>query len=475
MSFSIQTNVSSIIAQENLRVNNEFQGRTIGRLTSGYRINASGDDAAGLAIANKFRSDITELVQGVRNANDGISVLQIVDGGLNNISKVLDRLKTLATQSASDTFTGDRTILNNEYKALLSEIDRQAANIGLTQNGANNKLIGVYIGGGNTQSNSQVQIDLSGQASQVDASALGLSTTGISGGGTTLTGNTVRLDNPAVAFLTNDGGTATQAFTFQLYDNGSTSVTVNVTGDADGITGQQVVDQLNAALSSYGINASLAGSGPDAGELQFGGAVPFSVSVAAATNTAASTEAVTASSTAVNEANNRIGIAAGDFVAVTAGTESVTFANANGNVSINFDTTTGASVAAAIQEINAQACRSASSRCGTPPARASRFRASRSSPSSRPRQRAPATFSPPAWAPRPSPRLRPAPPARPTPSWRWNRSIRRSISLAWSKARLVRARTGCSRPSIWRSRRSPASRPPNPASAMRISPPRQPT
>jgi flagellin len=135
MSFSIQTNINSMIAQENLRVNNEFQSRTIQRLTSGYRINSSGDDAAGLAVANKFRSDVAELVQGVRNANDGLSQLQIMDGGLNNISKTLDRLKTLATQSASVTFSGNRATVNEEFQQLLDEIDRQASNIGLSTGG----------------------------------------------------------------------------------------------------------------------------------------------------------------------------------------------------------------------------------------------------------------------------------------------------------------------------------------------------
>ena len=130
MAFSIQTNINSLIAQENLRVTGEFQSRTIQRLTSGFRINQSGDDAAGLAIANKFRSDIAELSQGVRNANDGISTLQIVDGGMNNISKMIDRLKTLATQSASGTFTGDRNVLNSEFQSVLSEIDRQAQAVG---------------------------------------------------------------------------------------------------------------------------------------------------------------------------------------------------------------------------------------------------------------------------------------------------------------------------------------------------------
>ena len=131
MSISIQTNVSALLAQENLRVTNEFQGKTIERLTSGYRINSSGDDAAGLAVANKFRSDTAELTQGVRNANDGISLMQLVDGGLNNVSKMMDRMKTLASQSASGTFTGNRNVLNSEYQALITEINRQSANIGL--------------------------------------------------------------------------------------------------------------------------------------------------------------------------------------------------------------------------------------------------------------------------------------------------------------------------------------------------------
>ena len=175
MSISIQTNVSSIIAQENLRVNNEFQNQTIQRLTSGYRINSSGDDAAGLTAANMFRSSTAELQQGVRNANDGVSALQIVDGGLNNISKILDRLKTLATESATGTFTGNRTTLDTEFQALLGEINRQASNIGLSSTASgNNATLAVYIGGGSSQTNAQVSVNLSGAANQVDAAGRGL-------------------------------------------------------------------------------------------------------------------------------------------------------------------------------------------------------------------------------------------------------------------------------------------------------------
>ena len=168
MSLSIQTNVSSLLALDHLRVNTDFQQRTIERLSSGYRINSSGDDAAGLAVANSYRSSVAELNQGVRNANDGVSTLQIVDGGLSNITKMLDRLKTLATQGASDTFTGDPATLQGEMDKIVTEITRQANNIGLDTAGTNLKSLSVYIGG----STATVSLDLSGQA--VDATGLSI-------------------------------------------------------------------------------------------------------------------------------------------------------------------------------------------------------------------------------------------------------------------------------------------------------------
>jgi flagellin len=177
MSLSFQTNVTSLVAENNLQTNSEFQANTIGQLTSGYRINSSGDDAAGLAVANGLRSSVSELTQGVRNANDGVSILQTIDGGLNNISNILDQLKTLATQSASTTFSGNRTTLNNEFTTLLGEIDRQAANIGLGSGGtagAYNVNIDVYIGGGDTQSDSKVSVNLSGATNVVNSTALGI-------------------------------------------------------------------------------------------------------------------------------------------------------------------------------------------------------------------------------------------------------------------------------------------------------------
>ena len=178
MSFTINTNISSLQAQQYLNVNGALQAKTISRVTSGLRIIASGDDAAGLAVANGYRSDQAVLGQGIRNANDGLSQLQIIDGGINNISQLLDRARTLATQSASGTFTGDRTVLNSEFQSVVSEINRQSQAIGLDQNGAFAANLQVFIGGGKTNngisqiSNGSVSVDLS--KSTVDARSLGL-------------------------------------------------------------------------------------------------------------------------------------------------------------------------------------------------------------------------------------------------------------------------------------------------------------
>ena len=130
-SFSVVSNVSAINAQANLNVTNLGLQQALQRLSSGYRINKSGDDAAGLVVANTYRSEQAVLTQGIRNAGDGVSTLQIKDGALNNISTLLDRLSTLATQAASSSSTVDRDVLDAEFQDVIDEIEREATVAGL--------------------------------------------------------------------------------------------------------------------------------------------------------------------------------------------------------------------------------------------------------------------------------------------------------------------------------------------------------
>src|SRR5262245_5579441 len=125
-SFSVVSNIASANAQANLQATNIGLNRALTRLSSGFRINVAGDDAAGLAVANAYRNEQAILSQGIRNANDGLSDLQVKDGALGNIATLLDRMATLATQASSTSNGVDITKLSDEYSTLIEEIDREA-------------------------------------------------------------------------------------------------------------------------------------------------------------------------------------------------------------------------------------------------------------------------------------------------------------------------------------------------------------
>lgn len=127
MGLRINTNVASLNAQRNLTGTKYGLDRSLERLSSGYRINRAGDDAAGLAISENLRAQVRGLKQASRNAQDGVSLIQVAEGGLNEISSIMIRLRELAVQAASDTIGPvERQFLNVEYDQLVSEVDRIA-------------------------------------------------------------------------------------------------------------------------------------------------------------------------------------------------------------------------------------------------------------------------------------------------------------------------------------------------------------
>ena len=125
MGFRINTNVSSIAAQRSLGKTTRSQESTLAKMASGSRINKSADDAAGLAISEKLKSQIRSSAQANRNTNDGISMIQTAEGGLDEVSTILTRLRELSIQSASDT-VGDteRSFTDLEYQNLKQEVER---------------------------------------------------------------------------------------------------------------------------------------------------------------------------------------------------------------------------------------------------------------------------------------------------------------------------------------------------------------
>ena len=126
---SINTNMSANIAANSMTRNERSMSSTMERLSTGLRINSAKDDAAGLAISSKMTSQVRGLNQAVRNANDAISMIQVAEGAMKEVTNMFQRMRELAVQSISDSNTNaDRTALNNEYKQLSAEVARIAEN-----------------------------------------------------------------------------------------------------------------------------------------------------------------------------------------------------------------------------------------------------------------------------------------------------------------------------------------------------------
>ncbi len=179
MGFRINTNVASLSAQRSVGKVNQELGDNYNKLSSGTRITKAADDAAGLAISEKLKANIRSSRQAERNANDGISMIQVAEGGLNETQSILTRLRELSIQAASDTI-GDteREFTNLEYQALLQEVQRISE---VTQfngtsllNGEGDKLdfqIGIY--------NDDFQDRITYDAGQIDATVDSLGVDGL--------------------------------------------------------------------------------------------------------------------------------------------------------------------------------------------------------------------------------------------------------------------------------------------------------
>jgi flagellin len=125
MGLRINTNIPALVAQRNLRNTRGALDKTLERLSSGSRINHAGDDAAGLAISESLRAQIRGLGQAERNSQDGISLVQVAESALGEISNIIIRLRELGVQAASDTVgPEERGFLDREYQQMMEEIDR---------------------------------------------------------------------------------------------------------------------------------------------------------------------------------------------------------------------------------------------------------------------------------------------------------------------------------------------------------------
>ena len=214
MPVRIFNNIASLNAQRILGINNERLALSVERISSGIRINRGADDAAGLGISEALRSDIRGLRQAVRNANDGIALINVAEGALNEQSSILIRLRELASQAATGTVgSTERATIQLEFNALRNEIDRISAttqfngqglvdgSLASTVSSANQVLIQVGIdSGANSRINLNEQINLTA----VTSSSLGIDTLSVTAAAEALT--TLDTINTAISKVTQARG-----------------------------------------------------------------------------------------------------------------------------------------------------------------------------------------------------------------------------------------------------------------------------
>lgn len=182
MGLRINTNIASLAVQKNLKGADQVQKNEFEKLASGKRINKSADDAAGLAISKKMEAEVRGLKVAQRNANDGISIVQVAEGGLSETSNIITRMRELSIQAASDTIgEKERGYLNVEYDQLLQEVDRiaktttfsgKALLTGESESGVLDFQVGAYSGQEN-----QIQFDPSQSDARIES--LGIDGTNI--------------------------------------------------------------------------------------------------------------------------------------------------------------------------------------------------------------------------------------------------------------------------------------------------------
>lgn len=307
MALTVNTNVASLNAQRNLNASQGSLNTSLQRLSSGLRINSAKDDAAGLAISERFTTQIRGNEVAVRNANDGISLAQTAEGALGEISNNLQRMRELAVQASNATNSdSDRASINNEIQALSTEIDRVAQ--GTTFNGT--KLLDgsfsskTFQVGANNQATDKITIsniasarvaDLGGAGASSQATVTGTATTtALAAGDLTLNGVQVGASQAGTGL----GQSAASAYSIAAAINAVSGQSgVTATANATTVAGAAPAASAAIAANTFSIN------GVNVGAVAAGGnAVGQGANVAAAINKLSSQTGVTAAADATTGA-----------------------------------------------------------------------------------------------------------------------------------------------------------------------------
>lgn len=259
MAITINTNVTSMLAQSNLSKASDGLADSMARLSSGLRVRSAADDAAGLAVSEDFKAKIRGLGQAKRNANDGVSLAQTADGALKEIGGMLSRMRELAVQSSSGTInTSQRGYLNDEFSQLKSEIDRIASTTefnGISLlNGDSSTGVNFQVGVGNS-SNDRLTLSIAtatGSALSINSSSVSVASkalaaiSGLDGAITAVSSrraNVGAIQNRLAVTMSN-----LETYSTNLEAANSRIIDVDVASETARLTKQQILVQAGASM-----------------------------------------------------------------------------------------------------------------------------------------------------------------------------------------------------------------------------------
>jgi flagellin len=340
MASTINTNISSLTAQRNLGMSQTSLNTSIQRLSSGLRINSAKDDAAGLAISERFTSQIRGLNQAVRNANDGISLAQTAEGALKASGDILQRVRELAVQSANaSNSAGDRQALQQEVGQLVSELDR----ISQTTEFNGSKLLDGTFG---TQ-----QFQVGANANQTIVAATANLRTSVYGNNQNVASNGSGIGASATQATAGTNGVTTGSVAIAGYlGTGTLTVAVSATAKA-------TADQINALKADTGVTATartevrlggMAAAGSYSLTLE-GDNVGAARTVSFTLTSATGTDRLSAAVSAINDQSAKTGINA----SLSSDGNQIILTNATGNNIVVGDTTNANAAAVTVTAYDA--------------------------------------------------------------------------------------------------------------------------
>ena len=258
MALSVLNNISSLVAENQLNSTQTNLQNTLTQLSSGSRINTGADDAAGLAIANGLQANVTALNQSVANANNGVGALQVADGALGQVTTLLNRAVTLATEASTGTVSAaQRGTIDDEYQQILAQVNSIGSNT--TFNGTT-----IFAASGSTTTSIFLSDSSTAGTTTIGVNVSALSTTALSLNGTSLTGTpgstgatdpeaTLALINTAIATVAADRGTIGAGVNrLQAASNVANSEITNLTSAQNQITAADIPTVV-ANLSKFSI------------------------------------------------------------------------------------------------------------------------------------------------------------------------------------------------------------------------------